>query len=160
MGFRVPALICSPFSRGGLVCSSMFDHTSLLRFLELRFGIEMPNITEWRRKTAGDLTDAFNFAAAPDASVPALPPTDLTGGVVTNPNCALTAVGSAVVVGGGSRYTLTGNAMPGQEPGAPRRPSGIPRPSAPAKKRKKRRRRRHKGHHHRRRHRRRHRKIP
>jgi phospholipase C len=42
LGFRVPMLVLSPFSRGGFVCSDTFDHTSLLRFLETRFGPEVP----------------------------------------------------------------------------------------------------------------------
>ena len=39
LGFRVPMLVVSPFSRGGYVCSDTFDHTSQLRFLETRFGV-------------------------------------------------------------------------------------------------------------------------
>jgi phospholipase C len=156
LGFRVPTLICSPLTRGGLVCSSTFDHTSLLRFLETRFGVEVPNLTDWRRSSVGDLTDAFNFAAAPDPSVPALPSTDPTGGAVTDPNCALTAAGSGVSVIGGSQYTIPPNSMPAQEPGAPRRPSGL-HPAAVKGVRKRHRRRRHHKRHHRHHHRRRHR---
>jgi phospholipase C len=74
LGFRVPMLILSPFSRGGFVSSDLFDHTSILRFLETRFGAEVPNLSAWRRATVGDLTSAFNFAA-PDQSIPNLPPT-------------------------------------------------------------------------------------
>jgi phospholipase C len=142
LGFRVPALICSPFSRGGLVCSATFDHTSLLRFLEVRFGVEVPNLTDWRRETVGDLTDAFNFAATPDPSVPALPATDPSGGAIMNPNCALSAAGSGVTVAGGSKYSIPPNSMPLQEPGAPRRPSGLHTPATKRPKRRRKRRRR------------------
>jgi phospholipase C len=38
LGFRTPCLVVSPFSRGGRLCHDVFDHTSLLRFLEARFG--------------------------------------------------------------------------------------------------------------------------
>src|SRR5262249_36199922 len=48
LGFRVPLLLVSPYSRGGFVCSDTFDHTSLLRFLETRFGVEVPNLSVWR----------------------------------------------------------------------------------------------------------------
>jgi phospholipase C len=41
LGFRVPMLIISPFSRGGFVSSDPFDHTSVLRFLETRFSAEV-----------------------------------------------------------------------------------------------------------------------
>ncbi len=63
LGFRVPMLIISPFTRGGFVSSDLFDHTSILRFLETRFGAEVPNLSAWRRATVGDLTSAFNFKA-------------------------------------------------------------------------------------------------
>jgi phospholipase C len=72
LGFRVPMLLISPFSRGGLVSSDLFDHTSVLRFLETRFGAEVPNLSAWRRATVGDMTGAFNFAK-PDTSIPGLP---------------------------------------------------------------------------------------
>ncbi len=67
LGFRVPLLVLSPFSRGGFLCSDQFDHTSLLRFLETRFGVEVPNLSAWRRENTGDLTSAFNFIAPNDS---------------------------------------------------------------------------------------------
>ena len=65
-GIRVPTLIVSPWSKGGWVNSQLFDHTSLIRFLEARFAGDYPglietNITPWRRAVAGDLTTAFEF---------------------------------------------------------------------------------------------------
>jgi phospholipase C len=74
MGPRVPMIVISPWSRGGWVNSELFDHTSLIRFIEKRFGAASPelresNITPWRRAVAGDLTSAFNFAAPDDAGV-------------------------------------------------------------------------------------------
>ena len=53
MGFRVPMLVVSPFSRGGHIVSGVFDHTSQLRFLEERFGVRAPNISAWRRAHRG-----------------------------------------------------------------------------------------------------------
>jgi phospholipase C len=61
LGMRVPGIIVSPWSRGGWVCSEVFDHTSVLRFLEKRFGIREENISDWRRSVCGDLTSAFDF---------------------------------------------------------------------------------------------------
>jgi phospholipase C len=75
LGFRVPCLVVSPFSRGGFVCGDTFDHTSTLRLIESRFGVEVPDVTAWRRETCGDLTKAFGFGAVADASVPPLPET-------------------------------------------------------------------------------------
>src|ERR1700758_5099295 len=74
LGFRVPMLVISPFSRGGFVSSDLFDHTSVLRFLETRFGAEVPNLSAWRPPAFGDPTSAFNFSK-PDQSVPVLPST-------------------------------------------------------------------------------------
>jgi len=63
LGPRVPMLAISPWSRGGYVCSEVFDHTSVIRFIEARFGVKEPNITPWRRAVCGDLTAAFDFAS-------------------------------------------------------------------------------------------------
>jgi phospholipase C len=70
LGIRVPLLVASPWSRGGWVCSEVFDHTSIIRFLEARFGVHEPNISPWRRAICGDLTSVFDFAH-PDFSWPA-----------------------------------------------------------------------------------------
>lgn len=65
LGFRVPMYIASPWSRGGKVCSQVFDHTSTLQFLEyffnnkLKKNIHLENISSWRRTICGDLTAAF-----------------------------------------------------------------------------------------------------
>jgi len=80
LGNRVPMIIVSPWTRGGWVCSEVFDHTSLIRFIERRFGEGNPNLTEtnitpWRRAVCGDLTSAFNFVS-PNADLPPLPSTN------------------------------------------------------------------------------------
>jgi phospholipase C len=75
LGFRVPCIVVSPFTRGGYVCSDTFDHTSVLQLLEARFGVEVPNLTAWRRKTTGDLRSAFGFGEPPRLDVPNLPET-------------------------------------------------------------------------------------
>ncbi|SHG35848.1 phosphocholine-specific phospholipase C [Massilia sp. CF038] len=62
LGPRVPMVVVSPWSRGGWVSSEVFDHTSLIRFMERRFGVMEPNITPWRRAVCGDLTSAFDFS--------------------------------------------------------------------------------------------------
>jgi phospholipase C len=74
LGFRVPMLVVSPFSRGGYVSSQTFDHTSQIRFLEERFGIHASEISAWRRKTVGDLTATLRMGTH-DATPPKLPST-------------------------------------------------------------------------------------
>ena len=83
LGVRVPMFIISPWTRGGRVCSQVFDHTSIIRFLEVWTGVPEPNISAWRRQVCGDLTSAFDFAH-PDTSYPALPNvTPVSGSPVT-----------------------------------------------------------------------------
>jgi phospholipase C len=116
LGFRVPMLILSPFTRGGFVSSDLFDHTSILRFLETRFGTEVPNLSAWRRATVGDLTTAFNFAA-PDPSIPNLPS--------TLPAIPLVIQQCIANLAGTTPYAVPSpQGLPTQEVGTARRPSG------------------------------------
>lgn len=62
LGPRVPMTVISPWTVGGYVCSQVFDHTSITRFLEKRFGFVQNELSAWRRTVAGDLTSAFDFA--------------------------------------------------------------------------------------------------
>ena len=126
LGFRVPMLVLSPFSVGGLVCSDTFDHTSTLRFIESRFGVPVPNLSSWRREATGDLTSAIDFAGGtrnPDGLGSLL-----TGGA------RVASDGGRVVVQctnmGASTLLSTGypvptaQSLPHQEPGTARRPRG------------------------------------
>ncbi|MFG1797700.1 phosphocholine-specific phospholipase C [Nocardia sp. NPDC049149] len=72
LGPRVPMLVISPWSRGGWVNSQVYDHTSVIRFLEKWTGVAEPNISAWRRSICGDLTGCFDFAK-PDTTIPMLP---------------------------------------------------------------------------------------
>jgi phospholipase C len=74
LGQRVPFLVISPWSKGGYVNSQVFDHTSVVQFIEKCFGVYEANISPWRRAVAGDLTSAFNFAS-PNETAPTLPST-------------------------------------------------------------------------------------
>jgi phospholipase C len=67
LGTRVPFVAISPWSKGGYVDSQVFDHTSVVQFIEKRFGVFERNISPWRRAVAGDLTSVFNFANPNDA---------------------------------------------------------------------------------------------
>jgi phospholipase C len=65
LGFRVPMVVASPWSRGGFACSQVFDHTSVIQLVERvlthQTGRELkePNISAWRRTVCGDLSSAF-----------------------------------------------------------------------------------------------------
>lgn len=75
LGYRIPTIVASPWSRGGWVNSQLFDHTSTLMFLEdfvqNKFGkqVKEENISAWRRAICGDLTSCFR---PHDASEPKL----------------------------------------------------------------------------------------
>jgi phospholipase C len=117
LGFRVPMLVISPFSRGGLVSSDLFDHTSILRFLETRFGAEVPNLSAWRRATVGDMTSAFNFSKT-DTSIPSLPSPSAPASSLLQ-QCETNLAGFVP-------YQLpTTQAMPTQESGTAAKPSGA-----------------------------------
>jgi phospholipase C len=117
LGFRVPMLVISPWSRGGFVSSDAFDHTSVLRFLETLFGAEVPNLSAWRRTAVGDLTSAFNFKA-PDHSIPNLPST-LAAIPQIIQECTANLAGT-------TPYAVQSPQMlPTQETGTAAKPSGV-----------------------------------
>ena len=109
LGPRVPMIIVSPWTRGGWVNSQLFDHTSVIRFLEVRFGVQEPNISPWRRAVTGDLTSVFDFAGGA-ASAPGLPDASGAGARVL----AAAKLPKPVVPAGSQ-------SLPKQEPGS--RPS-------------------------------------
>ena len=76
LGYRVPLVVASPWSRGGAVCSQVFDHTSILQFLEKFVShktgkkVEESNISDWRRAVCGDLTSVFKPYIGEKISLP------------------------------------------------------------------------------------------
>jgi len=110
-------LIISPFSRGGFVSSDLFDHTSVLRFLETRFGAEVPNLSAWRRAAVGDLTRALNLKKF-DQSIPNLPS--------TLPDLQQVIQECVANLAGTTPYTVPSpQTVPTQESGTLTRPSGV-----------------------------------
>jgi phospholipase C len=120
LGFRTPALVISPFSAGGYKYSGTLDHTSVLRFIETRFGVAVPNLSGWRRGVTGDFTGALNLAATPVTTFPTLPTVSL-GDTTVAEQAVLNALAGTLDVG--IPYPLpTSNSMPVQE-STPARPS-------------------------------------
>ncbi len=113
LGFRVPMVVVSPWSRGGWVDSQVFDHTSVIQFVEtwtaaLGTPATCASISPWRRKVTGDLTSAFDFTS-PVYGLPSLPDTST---VIGQSSCTLLPNPSP-----------NSNALPAQEPGSkPARP--------------------------------------
>jgi phospholipase C len=112
LGVRVPCLIVSPFSRGGHVASEVFDHTSQLKLVAERWGVKVPNVSAWRRKTVGDLTSAM-FQSKPNAKLPKLPKTS-----VFLPADGVCAAGDQETESGGASPSFpTKQRMPNQNGG-------------------------------------------
>lgn len=82
LGYRVPLVIASPWTRGGYVNSQVFDHTSSLQFLEqflshkLGKPVSETNISTWRRTVCGDLTSVFRPYNGEKIGTPAPIPRD------------------------------------------------------------------------------------
>ncbi|HEY6539254.1 MAG TPA: alkaline phosphatase family protein [Candidatus Dormibacteraeota bacterium] len=80
-GFRVPALIVSPYARQGVVLHGVADLTSILKFIEGLYGLAP--LTS-RDANAGSLMGAFNLSQAPRPARPvtmgSLPPVVATQG--------------------------------------------------------------------------------
>src|SRR5258708_2304096 len=77
-GFRVPAVIVSPYARPDYVCSEVLDHTSVLRLLEEKWNL--PALTA-RDAAAGTPLDALDFTADPAfLKPPSLPEPSLEWG--------------------------------------------------------------------------------
>ena len=78
LGFRIPTIIASPWSRGGWVNSELFDHSSTLQFLEeyvhAKFGktVQETNISQFRRAICGNLTSSFRPSDTTQAALPFL----------------------------------------------------------------------------------------
>ena len=66
LGFRTPTNLISPYARGGRVDHGVYDHTSILKFIEGNFGL--PSLTA-RDATASDIGAAFDFSLDPNAEL-------------------------------------------------------------------------------------------
>jgi phospholipase C len=75
MGFRVPMVVASPWSRGGWVNSQLFDHTSMIQFIEhfvkenTGKTVYEENVSAWRRSISGDLTNCFRVQTNDDVKL-------------------------------------------------------------------------------------------
>ena len=68
-GVRVPMMLVSPFAKKHFVAHDVYDHTSIVRFIEARF--ILPAITD-RDANAEVPWEMFDFAGAPHATPPAV----------------------------------------------------------------------------------------
>jgi phospholipase C len=101
LGFRVPALVISPFSAGGWVSHGTFDHISTHKLIESIFlspgalGPGNLHVSEWRYGTVGDLAAALPTLGSPVTTVPALPQPSMGDPTVVEQNVLLGFAGTA-----------------------------------------------------------------
>ena len=102
LGFRVPALVISPFSAGGWVCPDLFDHVSTHKLIEKVFlspgalvGEGGLHVSKWRYDLVGDLSAALPALAEPVRAVSPLPPTSMGDPTVVEQNVLLGFAGTA-----------------------------------------------------------------
>jgi phospholipase C len=65
-GFRVPALLVSPYARMGHIDHTLLDHTSILKFIEENWDI--PPLAA-RDAKANNITSAFDFSMTPRPAI-------------------------------------------------------------------------------------------
>ena len=102
LGFRVPALVISPFSAGGWVCHDTFDHTSTHKLIESVFltpgalvGAGGLHVSSWRYNLVGDMSSTLPTLASPVTALPSLPATTMGDPTVVEENVLLGFAGTA-----------------------------------------------------------------
>jgi phospholipase C len=92
-GFRVPAIVVSPYARRGAVTSVIHDHTSIAAMLERKWNL--PAMT-YRDANANDMTDFLDVAAARQGrpTFPQLPPLAAAGDTPAALQCSRTGPGT------------------------------------------------------------------
>jgi phospholipase C len=78
LGVRVPTLLISPYAREGFVDPTMYEFSSVLRFIEDNWGLTQ--LTR-RDRIADNLTNALDFGQAPLAPAPQPLRTDCRGAI-------------------------------------------------------------------------------
>src|ERR1700694_5303482 len=74
MGMRVPMLVVSPWAKRGYISSQLYEHSSILKFIERRFGL--PSLASMNHQFDSSTPGTNNDAAKGGTSGPAAPPRD------------------------------------------------------------------------------------
>jgi len=74
LGFRVPMLIISPYARRGHVSGQLYEHSSILKFIEHHFGL--PSLASINHQFDTSTPSSNNDAAIGQAFGPPAPPRD------------------------------------------------------------------------------------
>ncbi len=92
-GFRVPCVLISPFAAAGAVSHVVFDHASILKMVEWRFGLQP---LAARDAAANNLATALNFSQTPRLTTPSF---DAVVPAGTFPPCVQLPAGATVTSG-------------------------------------------------------------
>ena len=92
-GFRVPAVVVSPYAKRGHVSHVLYDHTSVLAMVERKWNL--PALT-YRDANANDLTDFLDLGAlaAKQPTYPHLPPLAKPGNTAAALACSTSGAGT------------------------------------------------------------------
>jgi len=74
MGMRVPTLVISPWVKRGYVSGHLYEHSSILKFIERRFGL--PTLASINHQFDSSTPGRYNEAARGNESGPPAPPRD------------------------------------------------------------------------------------
>ena len=74
MGMRVPTLVISPWVKRGYVSGHLYEHSSILKFIERRFGL--PTLASVNHQFDSSTPGMYNEAAGGNESGPPAPPRD------------------------------------------------------------------------------------
>ncbi len=70
LGIRVPLLVISPYAKKGVVSHTHYEHGSILKFIENRFGLDPLTKNDGSDMRANSLNDCFNFKQSPRKFAP------------------------------------------------------------------------------------------
>jgi phospholipase C len=93
LGFRLPNMIISPFTRKHYVSHTPMDHTAVIKFVESRFIGSSTYLTN-HDKAQPDLLEFFDFTAIP-WSTPPTPPTPASSTSLGYNPCTSTSMGGS-----------------------------------------------------------------
>jgi phospholipase C len=74
LGFRVPAVVIGPYVKGGQVVSTQYDHTSVLKHIEVMFGLDPLTARSTAAVDLSDCIDHDRLAAGDWAEASPIPP--------------------------------------------------------------------------------------
>lgn len=109
-GFRVPIAVVSPFAKAHYVSHVVHDHTSILAFIEARYGLKPLTA---RDAVADPMLEFFNFTQPPFLNPPPIPAPAITAVGCPQPLAQLSITNPGVFIGlpdgkVGNPYTSSG----------------------------------------------------